>query len=82
MKETASEAFYAIYPEAEREYYVAIADSPRGLEDEVRRKLSGEGWELQGGVSVCAMPAPQRPENIWYTYAQAMVRRTAHREDE
>jgi hypothetical protein len=60
------------------EYYVAQSNSPSGLEEQIRQKLSEGGWELQGGISVCAVQATFKDESekphVWYTYAQAMVR--------
>lgn len=63
------------------EYYTVISDSPHGLDDNVNDKLA-QGWELQGGVSVCAVITPfgdEKNPDIWFNYAQAVVR---HRKEE
>ena len=58
------------------EYYTVISDKPHTLDDNVNEKLA-QGWELQGGVSVCAIITPfgnEKSPDIWFTYAQAVVR--------
>jgi hypothetical protein len=58
------------------EYYCVISDKPHTLDDNVNEKLA-QGWELQGGVSVCAIITPfgtEKEPDIWFNYAQAMVR--------
>ena len=59
------------------EYFTVISDKPHTLDDNVNEKLA-QGWELQGGVSVCATITPfgtEKSPEIWFMYAQAVVRR-------
>jgi Domain of unknown function (DUF1737) len=59
-------------------YYVVQSNHVQDLDDEVNKKLA-EGWQLQGGVSVCVVktpsPAGGNPSigEEHYTYVQAMV---------
>ena len=57
------------------EYYVVQSDHLDTLDEQVNERLK-QGWELQGGVSVCVIPSPTDPQNFWYTYVQAIVKRT------
>jgi len=62
--------------EAKIEYYTVISDTPHGLDDNVNEKLA-QGWQLHGGVSVCAIITPfgdEKNPDIWFNYAQAMVK--------
>jgi hypothetical protein len=62
--------------EAKFEYHTVTSDSPDGLDASVNEKLA-QGWQLQGGVSVSPI-VMQSEDNenpdIWFTYAQAVVR--------
>ena len=58
------------------EYNTVVSDSPQGLDAKVNEKLA-EGWQLQGGVSVSPIVMQSQDEenpDIWFTYAQAVVR--------
>jgi hypothetical protein len=58
------------------EYYTVISDKPHTLDDNVNAKLA-QGWQLQGGVSVGGIITPfgtKESPDIWWMYAQAMVR--------
>jgi hypothetical protein len=61
------------------EYYTVQSDHPQTLDDLVNERLA-QGWELQGGVSVCSIVNPytaeEKEKTLWNTYVQAMVRRT------
>lgn len=63
-------------------YYVAHSDHVETLENQVNEKLD-QGWQLQGGISVCMVRAPKAGEAIrnpdigdahWYTYVQALTK--------
>jgi len=62
------------------EYYIVQSDHVQTLDDQVNERLK-QGWELQGGVSVCVVKAPLDLDSrgdspdFWYTYLQAMVKR-------
>jgi hypothetical protein len=55
------------------QYYLVRTDHPDKLDEQVNERLA-QGWQLQGGVSMCAIPNPNEPDKLWWTYAQAMVR--------
>ncbi len=64
------------------EYYIAQSDHVDTLEEKVNEKLK-DGWELQGGVSVCVIANEMTPKinpdvgnELWYTYVQAMKKET------
>jgi hypothetical protein len=61
-------------------YYVVRSDHPDTLDDLVNERLA-QGWQLQGGISVCVIPVPEAGhinsdvgDAHWYTYVQAVVR--------
>lgn len=61
-------------------YHLVQSDHVDTLEDQVNKKLA-EGWQVQGGVSVCVVRVPKMMEGNpdigdahWYTYLQAMVK--------
>jgi hypothetical protein len=60
------------------QYYIAQSDHVETLEEQVNERLK-QGWELQGGVSVCVTNNTLTPkinpdigDQLWYTYLQAM----------
>lgn len=59
------------------EYFTVISNKPYTLDENVNAKLA-QGWELQGGVSVCVTITPfgtEKEPDIWFHYAQAMIRK-------
>jgi len=55
-------------------YKILEADTARKLEEMVRQDIVA-GWELVGGLNVCAINSFNARENSWesyYSYAQAM----------
>ena len=57
-------------PPREFEYFVFTNDDPHRLMADIE-KYAGEGWKLQGGISVTSY---SHSDKIRFRYAQAMVR--------
>lgn len=57
------------------EYMVAVADEPGRLAEYVNEFMA-EGWLLWGGVSVASYVGGRHNDEVWFQYAQALVKET------